>query len=69
MYAGTPAVVASLWNVEDIATRELMVKFSRYLLEENLSKEDALRKAKLDLIKTDRYSSPFFWSAFVMYGE
>jgi len=69
MYAGTPAVVASLWNVEDIATRELMVKFYKYLLEENLSKEDALRKAKLDLIKTKRYSSPFYWSAFVMYGE
>ena len=69
MYAGTPAVVASLWNVEDIAARELMVKFYRYLLEEDLSKEEALRKAKLDLIKTGRYSSPFYWSAFVMYGE
>jgi CHAT domain-containing protein/predicted negative regulator of RcsB-dependent stress response len=69
MYAGTPAVVASLWNVEDIAARELMVKFYKYLLEENVSKEDALRKAKLDLIKTGRYASPFFWSAFVMYGE
>ncbi len=69
MYAGTPAVVASLWNVEDVATRELMVKFYKYLLEEDLSKEEALRKAKLDLIKTGRYSSPFYWSAFVMYGE
>jgi len=69
MHAGTPAVVASLWNVEDIATKELMVKFYKYLLEENLSKEDALRKAKLDLIKSGRYSSPFYWSAFVMYGE
>jgi tetratricopeptide (TPR) repeat protein len=69
MYAGTPAVVSSLWNVEDIATKELMVKFYKYLLEENSSKENALRKAKLDLIKTGRYSSPFFWSAFVMYGE
>ena len=69
MYAGTPAVVASLWNVEDIATKELMVKFYKYLLEENLSKEEALRRAKLDLIRTDKYSAPFSWSAFVMYGE
>jgi len=69
MYAGTPAVVASLWNVEDIGTKELMVKFYKYLLENNLSKEDALRKAKLDLINSDRYSSPFYWSAFLMYGE
>jgi len=69
MYAGTPAVVASLWNVEDVSTKELMVKFYRYLLEENLSKEDALRKAKLDLVRNKKYSSPFYWSAFVMYGE
>jgi CHAT domain-containing protein/Tfp pilus assembly protein PilF len=69
MYAGTPAVVASLWNVEDISTKELMVKFYKYLLEENLSKEDALRKAKLDLVRNKKYSPPFYWSAFVMYGE
>ncbi len=27
MYAGTPAVVASLWNVEDNATKELIIFF------------------------------------------
>jgi CHAT domain-containing protein/predicted negative regulator of RcsB-dependent stress response len=69
MYAGTPAVVASLWNVEDISTKELMVKFYKFMLEGDLDKADSLRKAKLDLIKSKKYSSPFFWSAFVMYGE
>jgi CHAT domain-containing protein len=69
MYAGTPAVVASLWNVEDISTKELMVKFYKYMLEGDLDKAEALRKAKLELIKSKKYSSPFFWSAFVMYGE
>jgi CHAT domain-containing protein len=61
MYAGTPAVVASPWNVEENATKELMVKFYKYMLEEKLDKDEALRKAKL--------SSPFYWGAFVMYGE
>lgn len=69
MYAGTPAVVASLWDVDDVATKDLMVRFYKYMLEEELDKEDALRTAKLDLIKSKKYSSPFFWSAFVMYGE
>jgi CHAT domain-containing protein/predicted negative regulator of RcsB-dependent stress response len=69
MYAGTPAVVASLWNVEDISTKELMVKFYKYMLEEDLDKAEALRRAKFDLIKSKKYSPPFFWSAFVMYGE
>jgi CHAT domain-containing protein len=69
MYAGTPAVLASLWKVDDIATKELMVKFYRNMLEKKMDKVEALRQAKLELIKNKRYSSPLFWSAFVMYGE
>ncbi|HLP46855.1 MAG TPA: CHAT domain-containing protein [Candidatus Kapabacteria bacterium] len=69
MYAGSPAVVASLWEVDDAATKELMVKFYRNMLEKNLDKVEALRQAKLELLKAEKYSSPLFWSAFVMYGE
>jgi CHAT domain-containing protein/Tfp pilus assembly protein PilF len=69
MYAGTPAVIASLWDVDDKATKELMIRFYRYMLGENSSKEEALRQAKLDLIKGKKYASPVHWSAFVMYGE
>jgi CHAT domain-containing protein len=69
MYAGTPAVVASLWKVDDITTKELMVKFYKNMLEKNLDKTEALRQAKLELIKNKKYRSPLFWSAFVMYGE
>jgi CHAT domain-containing protein len=69
MYAGTPAVVASLWVVDDIATKELMLHFYRNMLEKNLDKAEALRQAKLELIKSTKYVSPLFWSAFVMYGE
>ena len=38
-------------------------------LEKNLDKTAALRQAKLELLKTEKYRSPLFWSAFVMYGE
>jgi CHAT domain-containing protein len=69
MYAGFPAVVASLWKVGDIGTKELMVNFYRNILERNLDKVEALRQAKLDLIKSKKYRSPPFWSAFVMYGK
>ncbi|MGD2087479.1 MAG: CHAT domain-containing protein [Candidatus Aminicenantes bacterium] len=69
MYAGTPAVVASLWKVDDIATKELMVYFYRNMLEKNMDKVEALRQAKLELLKNKNYRSPLFWSAFVMYGE
>ena len=69
MYAGTPGVVASLWNVSDIGTKELMVRFYQNILEKGMSKEDALREAKLSLLKSGKYSSPYYWSPFVMYGE
>jgi CHAT domain-containing protein/Tfp pilus assembly protein PilF len=69
MYAGTPAVIATLWDVDDTATKELMVNFYSNMLEKNLDKVEALRQAKLELLKDKKYSSPFFWSAFVMYGE
>jgi CHAT domain-containing protein len=69
MYAGTPAVIASLWKVDDIATKELMIRFYKNMLEKNLDKVEALRQAKLELLKSPKYSSPLFWSAFVLYGE
>ena len=69
MYAGTPAVVASLWDVDNKATKELMVNFYKNILEKYLDKAKALRQAKLEMIKNEKYRSPLFWSAFVMYGE
>jgi CHAT domain-containing protein len=69
MYAGTPAVIASLWDVEDNATKALMIIFYRNLLDKQMDKVEALRQAKLELLRHQKYASPLFWSAFVMYGE
>ena len=63
------AVLASLWKVDDIATKELMVRFYTNLLEKKLDKVEALRQAKLELLKNKNYRSPLYWSAFVLYGE
>jgi CHAT domain-containing protein len=80
MYAGSPAAVVSLWSVSDEATRQLMVGFYQRMIEDGLSKDEALRQAKLDILKGSAQlrisekssvsiSHPFFWAAFVMYGE
>jgi CHAT domain-containing protein len=69
MYAGTPAVVASLWKVDDTAAKELMVLFYRNMMEKKMDKTEALRQAKLELLKNKKYGSVLHWSAFVMYGE
>ncbi|HVF87434.1 MAG TPA: CHAT domain-containing protein, partial [Pyrinomonadaceae bacterium] len=69
MYAGAERVVASLWQVDDLATAELMKIFYRGMLKEGLRPAAALRAAQLEMMKQKRRSSPFFWAAFVIQGE
>lgn len=46
--AGTPSVVASLWNVEDRSTVQLMASFYKNL--KTMTKVEALRQAQFQLI-------------------
>lgn len=73
MYAGSPAAVVSLWNVSSHKNASpLMTGFYENMLTKKLPKEEALRMAKISLIRDSEdktFRHPFFWSAFVMYGE
>ncbi|HNJ40510.1 MAG TPA: CHAT domain-containing protein, partial [Acidobacteriota bacterium] len=69
MYAGSPRVVVSLWNVSDQATAELMKHFYQGLLVEKLRPADALRQAQLRLRQHKKWSSPYYWAAFQLTGE
>ena len=77
LYAGTPSVVASLWEVADASTAELMQAFYRYL--NTMNKAQALAQAQRDMI-ADRisdnkkkgklhYSHPYYWAPFVLVGD
>jgi CHAT domain-containing protein len=70
-YAGSPAVVMSLWKVPDRETRVIMEAFYRYL-HEGRNKAEALREAKLDYlkqVKAPEMRHPFFWAGFVLSGN
>jgi CHAT domain-containing protein/tetratricopeptide (TPR) repeat protein len=69
MYAGAPRVVASLWNVDDLATAELMKLFYQRMLKDRLPAGAALRAAQLELSGQKRWASPYFWAGFVLHGE
>ena len=69
MYAGSRSVLASLWQVPDRATAELMTRFYRNLLEGEQTPSAALRQAQLELASKARWRSPYFWGAFVLQGE
>ena len=64
LYAGASSIVASLWQVDDLSTSELMTTFYREL--PALGKRDALRQALLETKK--KYPHPFFWAAFQLTG-
>jgi CHAT domain-containing protein len=69
MYAGAQRVVASLWQVDDLATAELMKRFYSGMLKEGLRPAEALRLAQLKMLKQERWSAPFFWAPFFIQGE
>jgi CHAT domain-containing protein len=69
IYAGAPRVVASLWQVSDLATAELMKAFYRGMLQQQLSPAAALRAAQRQLSRDVRWAAPYFWAGFVVQGE
>lgn len=70
LYAGARRVLASLWQVDDGATAELMQRFYQHLLgEKKLTPAAALRAAQLEMIRNQRWQSPYYWAAFTLQGE
>jgi CHAT domain-containing protein len=69
LYAGAERVVATLWKVDDEATRQLMSRFYREMFESHQTPSAALRSAQLAMWRETEWQSPFFWAAFVLQGE
>jgi CHAT domain-containing protein len=66
IYAGTPSVLVSQWDVSDVSTAYLMERFYAELAA-GRSKAHALRAAQL--ATQNRYPHPALWAAFVLVGE
>ena len=69
MYAGAPRVVASLWQVEDRASAELMKRFYQGVLGQGLRPAAALRAAQVSMHNDNRWRAPHYWAAFTLQGE
>jgi CHAT domain-containing protein len=66
LYAGARTIVASLWQVDDRATSDLMTAFYRSL-GKGQTKREALRAAEREQLAKQPH--PFFWAAFQLTGS
>ena len=64
MIAGAKSVIMSLWSVSDEKTQELMTLFYTNWIKNNMSKEEALYQAKIEMKKL--YPQPYYWAGFVL---
>jgi CHAT domain-containing protein len=72
LYAGARALVASLFDVPEIETRELMERFYAGL-EPGRGRIVALHEAQLNRLRERQQKNgaahPFFWAGFVLAGD
>ena len=67
-YAGSPAVVASLWEVQDASTAKLMEQFYRNLQSPDCKTKLAAFTAARKQLRQE-YPEPFFWAPFIYLGN
>lgn len=66
--AGARSTLTTLWQVDDAATRDLMVAFYRELAT-GKDRSEALSAAQLAQLEGGDFAHPYFWSAMTLYGE
>ncbi len=64
--AGAHAVAAGLWDVSDSSTERLMNEFYARMAA-GADPVTAMRQAKLALLRSDRFSRPYYWAPFQIY--
>lgn len=70
MLAGAFSVVRTSWEVNDETGSEIITKFYS-CLSDGLKKDEAIRLAKLDFIKSSppTFSDPYYWAAYEVLGD
>jgi CHAT domain-containing protein len=66
LYAGSPSVISSLWNVDDRATAQLMDHFYKYI-EKGKDVANALKMVQMDMIH--KGYAPYYWAPFILTGR
>ena len=68
--SGARSTLATLWQVNDDSTAQLMVAFYQQLTQHpGVTKAEALRRGQLQLLRQSAYQHPFYWAPFVLIGN
>lgn len=65
--AGAQTQILSLWQVSDLATKDLMVGYYQQL-QANQGRSEALREIQLAMLEGE-YAHPYYWAAFIPSGD
>lgn len=69
-YLGVQSTTLSLWKVRQDGSGSFFRKYYENLVNQApWNYPEALRKAKLEMVTSSKYASPFFWAPYVMFGE
>jgi CHAT domain-containing protein len=73
--AGAQSLLMSLWKVDDVGTKDMMIRYYQ-ALEKGQGRGEALRQVQLDMIseklkseKGGDYQHPYYWAAFIPLGD
>jgi CHAT domain-containing protein len=69
LYAGAARVVASLWEVDDRTSAELMKRFYAAMLLDGQRPAAALRTAQVAMWSKKGWEAPYYWAAYTLQGE
>lgn len=69
-YAGSESILTSLWQIDEQSSTQILDYFYAYL-EDGLTKDDALKQAKLQYLKTakGRTVHPHYWAGLIIMGD
>jgi len=70
LYAGAKNMTLSLWRVSDASTADLMQNYYQNFLETDTPNfAQALRNAKLKMIRDNQFYAPYYWASFILIGK
>jgi CHAT domain-containing protein len=67
--SGAPRVVATLWEIDDRTTAEVMKRFYEGMLARGERPAAALTAAQVAMWRTRGWDVPYYWAAFTLQGE